>query len=122
MALYDYLNRIRRLDNLIRQKRTGAPKELAEKLGISERWLYTLLDELKTELNCPIRYDRRRRSYVYKKPGKVVIGFTNEMQKWEMKKVSGGKKTKIFTHCIYKCSDLDYTISAAKKLGCVSYY
>lgn len=68
MALYDYLNRIRRLDALIRQKRTGSPKELAEKLDISERWLYILLDELKTELDCPISYDRRRRSYVYKNP------------------------------------------------------
>ncbi|WP_234570009.1 hypothetical protein [Rhodohalobacter sp. 614A] len=39
MALYNYLNRIERLDVLIRQKRTGPLKELAEKLGISERWL-----------------------------------------------------------------------------------
>jgi hypothetical protein len=120
MALYDYLNRIRRLDALIRQKRTGPPKELAEKLDISERWLYIFLDELKTELDCPIRYDRRKRSYVYKKPGKVVIGFTKELKKWDMKKVSGGKKLRFISHCIYLCSSQDYTKSAAKKFGCVS--
>jgi hypothetical protein len=96
MALYSYLNRIRRLDALIRQKRTGPPKKLARKLGISERWLYFLLDELKTELECPIRYDRRRRSYIYEKPGKVMIGFTKEMGKQHLKKVSGGKSFKIF--------------------------
>lgn len=96
MALYNYLNRIERLDALIRQKRTGSPKELADKLGISERWLYTLMDELKTELGCPIRYDRRKRSYVYKKPGKVTIAFTQEIEPWRMKKVSGGEKFQTF--------------------------
>jgi hypothetical protein len=95
MALYDYLNRIKRLDTLIRQKRTGPPKELAGKLGISERWLYSLMEELKMELDCPIRYDRRRRSYVYEKPGKVVIGFTKELEPWQMRETSGGKKFKI---------------------------
>lgn len=94
MALYNYLNRIRRLDALIRQKRTGPPRELAEKLGISERWLYIFLDELKTELDCPIRYNRQRQSYVYELPGKVTIGFTQEMESWQMKKVSGGENFK----------------------------
>lgn len=96
MALYDYLNRIERLDLLIRQKRTGSPKELADKLDISERWLYILLDELKTELDCPIRYSRRRRSYIYEKPGKIMIGFTSELELWQMKKVSGGEKFQTF--------------------------
>lgn len=96
MALYNYLNRIHRLDALIRQKRTGPPKELAEKLNISERWLYIFLDELKTELDCPIRYDRGRRSYVYEKPGKVIMRFTEEMELWQMRKVSGGENYKKF--------------------------
>lgn len=96
MALYNYLNRIERLDALIRQKRTGSPKELADKLGISERWLYILMDELKTELGCPIRYSRRRRSYIYEKPGKITIGFTSELESWQMKKVSGGENFQIF--------------------------
>ncbi|MDI6402566.1 hypothetical protein QLX67_11215 [Balneolaceae bacterium ANBcel3] len=91
MALYQYLNRIKRLDALIRQKRTGPPVELAEKLGISERWLYVLLEDLKLELGCPIQYDRRRQSYVYKKPGKVIIGFTGEVEAWQAKKISGGR-------------------------------
>ncbi|MEX1269883.1 MAG: hypothetical protein WEA56_12805 [Balneolaceae bacterium] len=79
------------MDALIRQKRTGPPKELAEKLGISERWLYMFMDELKMELDCPIQYDRKKRSYVYEEPGKVVIGFTQEMEPWQMKKVRGGE-------------------------------
>lgn len=96
MALYNYLNRIQRMDSLIRRKCTGTPKELAEKLDISERWLYIFLDELKTDLNCPIRYDRKRRSYVYEEPGKIMIGFTAELEPWQMKKVSGGENFRSF--------------------------
>ncbi len=53
MSLYKYLNRIRRLDGMIRRKNTGPPPELARKLNISERWLYIFLDELREELDCP---------------------------------------------------------------------
>lgn len=79
------------MDTLIRQKRTGPPKELARKLNISERWLYCFLDELRTELGCPIRYDRNRRSYVYDKPGKLKIGFYCEITSRKLTKISGGK-------------------------------
>ena len=91
MALYNYLNRIERMDYLIRSKCTGSPKELAKKLNISERWLYIFLDELRTELDCPIRYDRKLRSYIYEKPGRVTIGFETEVDVEEMRRVSGGK-------------------------------
>ncbi|MCW9708621.1 hypothetical protein [Fodinibius salsisoli] len=49
MSLRTYLNRIHRLDALIRRKSTGPPEELADKLDISERWLYKFLGELKEE-------------------------------------------------------------------------
>lgn len=96
MALNNYLNRIEQLDALIRQKRTGSPKDLAVKLNISERWLYILLDELKTELDCPIRYSRHRRSYIYEKPGRIVIGFSSELEPWQMKNVNGGENFQTF--------------------------
>ncbi len=91
MSLHNYLNRIRRLDALIRQKRTGPPRVLADKLGISERWLYIFLEELRTELDCPIYYDRMRRSYIYDKPGKVIIGFTKEINSKQLNEINGGR-------------------------------
>ena len=120
MALYNYINRIERLDSMIRHKCTGSPKELAEKLDISERWLYIFLDELKTDLGCPIRYDRKRRSYVYDEPGKVMIGFTIEMDKKQTKKITGGKLFSSFSHCIYRCSGVGYVTYAIKKFGCLT--
>ncbi|MEX2573816.1 MAG: hypothetical protein WD317_05940 [Balneolaceae bacterium] len=78
MSLSGYIIRVRRLDALIRRKSTGTPGELADKLNISERWLYRLLDEIKEELDCPIGYCRKKRSYFYSKKGKIVMGFCNE--------------------------------------------
>lgn len=119
MALYSYVNRIRQLDLLIRQKRTGTPKELAEKLRISERWLYTLLDELRVDLECPIRYDRRRRSYVYDEPGKVMIGFTREIDQIQLRKVAGGQKNKVDKLKFFKKINAGlFTVSICSVSGC----
>lgn len=85
MALFQYIDRIQRLDHLIRKKCTGPPKELAAKLGISERWLYYLMEELKQDLGCPIRYDRTKKSYFYKVDGKFMIGFVKLLSEDENK-------------------------------------
>lgn len=101
MALYRYVDRIQRLDNLIRNKSTGPPKELASKLGISERWLFILLEELKLDLDCPIGYDRKQRSYYYKEDGKVVIGFVKDLSKEENQQITGGALKFNFSHPLY---------------------
>ncbi|MBO6587334.1 MAG: hypothetical protein JJ953_14580 [Gracilimonas sp.] len=84
MGLKKSLDRIEYLDYLIRRKCTGTPKELAEKLGISERWLYEILNELKHDFDCPIKYSRRRRSYVYTCSGSLVIEFMNKEEQSDL--------------------------------------
>lgn len=113
MSLHTYLNRIHRLDALIRQKRTGTPGELADKLGISERWLFSFLEEIKTELDCPIHYSRLQRSYIYNKPGKVFIGFLGheELDRDSLKRLSGGANSYFSRACIYLCSNYGYITS-----------
>lgn len=95
MSLHTYLTRIRRLDAMIRRKSTGPPKELADKLDLSERWLYKFLRELKEEFDCPIKYDYYRQSYVYKEKGRIMVGFEN-IPKDQKRKIGGGflKKNK----------------------------
>ncbi|SMO51446.1 hypothetical protein [Fodinibius sediminis] len=89
MALHTYLNRIRRLDAMIQRKSTGPPEQLARKLGISERWLYKFLRELKEEFDCPITYDHYRKSYVYEERGKFIVGFESISNR-QQKEISGG--------------------------------
>ena len=68
--------RIERIDQLIRIKGTGSATELAEKLGISRRSVYNLLNEMK-EKGAPIKFDQYRGSYYYDEEGyfKISIYF-----------------------------------------------
>lgn len=73
MAL-NLLNRLEYIDYLIRSKKTGRPEALAEKLGLSERSLYNLLNDLKS-FDAPIRYDKNIESYYYEYDGDFSFRF-----------------------------------------------
>ncbi len=64
MKFLDALQRLQRLDRLIRTKATGDIKSLADKLEVSERTAYNLLDHLR-ELGAEIEYCHNRHSYHY---------------------------------------------------------
>ncbi len=56
-----------RLDNLITKEMTGSPKQLASKLGITERSVYNYIAFMKNEMKAPIVYNYQRLSYIYNK-------------------------------------------------------
>ena len=64
MNFFEKLRTIERLHYLIKRKGTGRPTDLARRLGISERCLYNLLNEMKT-MGAPIYYNKTRKSYCY---------------------------------------------------------
>ena len=70
--LIKYTDRLRYADQLIRLEATGAPRLFAKKLGISESYLYGILDEMK-EMGLPLSYNKTRLSYVYTKPVRLRI-------------------------------------------------
>lgn len=72
-----FINRFRRIDDLIRRKATGTPAQLAAKLGIAESTMYAFIKVMK-DLGAPIYYDKDRASYCYENEGKFIIGFTND--------------------------------------------
>jgi len=73
VTLRKHINSLERLDQLIRMKATGAPKELARKLDISERWLYEYIQFLKIEMNAPVKFNRERSSYEYEVAGRLQL-------------------------------------------------
>ncbi|MGX5689551.1 hypothetical protein [Arcticibacter tournemirensis] len=75
--LLSILNRLERLDYLIRSKSTGALDELARRLEISERTLYEILSEMR-DLGACIKYSRSRRTYYYYKEGGLSLKFHEE--------------------------------------------
>lgn len=56
---------VKRADQLILTKATGTPQQLAQRLGISIRAWYYLLNQLRNDYDFPIYYDRFRDSYYY---------------------------------------------------------
>lgn len=75
MTIDKYVNRLRQVNQLIRQQRTGNAKQLAEKLGISERQVYHYIEDLKDQ-EVPISYCRFRQTYYYSEPVEIRISFS----------------------------------------------
>jgi len=67
MKLIAQLQKLDRLDRLIRRKATGTPNQLAARLGCSRRTVYNFLQTLRG-LGAEVTYCTERRSYYYETP------------------------------------------------------
>ena len=87
------INRVERLHNLILQKKTGNPKQIAECLGISRATLYVLIEELNS-LNMPVSYSRKYETFYYEQEVKLTLAFKVEtIDNQELRKINGGNLT-----------------------------
>jgi predicted DNA-binding transcriptional regulator YafY len=64
VKLLEQIERINRLHELIKHRRTGTPSELANRLNLSTSMIYKLIDELKLR-DAPIVYSRQLGTYYY---------------------------------------------------------
>lgn len=64
MTLKEKMRLLQRAQELIRRKATGTPRELANRLEISERTWYRILEELK-DTGLPVVYCKERQSYYF---------------------------------------------------------
>lgn len=87
MSLSHHIERIHRIDKMIRHGRTGSPGEFANRIGISVSMLYYILNDLRA-LGAPIGYCRRRRSYRYTRPGIFKFGY--ELTEADRLSIGGG--------------------------------
>jgi len=83
MKFLEKLQVIERVDQLIRMKATGSPDALAEKLNVSRRCVYDIIDVMK-RMDAPILYDSTRKSFYYSHNCDLMIGFVDS------NKVRGG--------------------------------
>jgi hypothetical protein len=86
MSLLKYIERLKRMDDLIRRKATGCAEEFAAKLHISKSQLFQDLKEMK-ELGAQVEYCSIRKSYCYINDCRLIVNFFNEGQR-----IKGGKK------------------------------
>ncbi|MFD0999862.1 hypothetical protein ACFQ21_11125 [Ohtaekwangia kribbensis] len=90
MSLLKYIQRLKRIDDLVSRKATGNAVEFAARLGISRSQLLQDIRELR-ELGAEIEYCSIQRSYYYKQGYGMVISFPNEGSR-----IKGGKKIASF--------------------------
>lgn len=64
MKLIEHIDRINRLHELIRYRRTGTPQELARRLRLSPSMVFKVIEELKLR-GVPIEYSRQLKTYYY---------------------------------------------------------
>ena len=74
MSINKHLDRLRRMHQFIKFKRTGTPEAFAEKMGLSTSLLYRLIAEMKA-LGAPVHFCFHRQSYVYYEPVELQLGF-----------------------------------------------
>lgn len=74
----EYLQRLKYMADLIGDRQTGTPEQLAVKLKLSVR---TIFDDLKTlkSLGVPIDYSRKDKTYFYTRKGHFEMGFLTEL-------------------------------------------
>jgi predicted DNA-binding transcriptional regulator YafY len=65
------INKIITINELIRKQRTGKPKALASRIGVSERTVYNYISFIKTELKAPVKWDAMKETYVFESNGKL---------------------------------------------------
>ncbi|MGM0530500.1 MAG: hypothetical protein ACQER7_04045 [Bacteroidota bacterium] len=107
MAYFKYLERLQRIDHLIRMKNTGTPGEFADKLGISESHLYFCLKELK-EYGLPIAYNGMKPTYYYREEVKLRVHVSiQKLAEDEVIHIVGGvaKNSKFFAPLLYNQSE-----------------
>lgn len=88
MNLLHQIQRIERLDQLIRLKATGTPKELAKRLKVSRSTLYNILEFIKMQ-GVEVYYCSNRQSFCYKTEVYFCFGFS--VEKVKLRQIQGGK-------------------------------
>jgi predicted DNA-binding transcriptional regulator YafY len=72
MQLFETIDRIYRIHQLIQREATGTPGEFAKRLDIRRRQLYNILVEFK-DYGAHIRYNRTKQTFYYANDFEVII-------------------------------------------------
>lgn len=74
MPLNRYINRLKRMEELIRKGSTGTPEEFASKMNLSRSAIMIYIKEMR-EMGASISYCSARQTYCFEKPVQFQFGF-----------------------------------------------
>ena len=90
MKLLEQVERINRLHEMIKYRRTGTPQQLAKRLNLSTSMVYKLIEELRLK-DVPIEYSRQLETYYYSNQYMMNISIDFRLLRDdEIKKCEGG--------------------------------
>ena len=72
MKFEEQIERLERIHKLIKRKGTGTPDQFCQKLGISKRQLFRIINLMKN-LGATIDYSQSRQTYFYFEDGDFII-------------------------------------------------
>ncbi|MFV0590347.1 MAG: HTH domain-containing protein [Draconibacterium sp.] len=106
--LFNQIELIERIDQLIRFRATGNPKALAKKINVSESTIYRIIETIK-ELGAPVEYSLSYQSYIYTEEVNFLCGFfTRDLSQSTCKKINGGfQKLKLISEKIIPLSKFE---------------
>jgi predicted DNA-binding transcriptional regulator YafY len=87
MNLIQQFEVLQRLHRMLRTHRTGDPDLLAQRLNLSKRSLFRMIDELR-DVGLPIAYCRDRKTYYYAQ--EVNIKFEITIDEKALLRIRGG--------------------------------
>jgi len=89
MNFITQIERFQTLNKLIRLRRTGTPCELAQRLHISKRQVYNLIEEFKM-MGLKVQYSKKEQTYYYAQEEELKINFSvSILTEKELKKIYG---------------------------------
>ncbi|HMM02564.1 MULTISPECIES: HTH domain-containing protein [unclassified Dysgonomonas] len=93
MKISEHIERLKLIQKLVQEEKTGSPDELANRLGISRGTLYSLIDELQS-YNVSISYSRKKQSFIYNDDTALEIKYSIKLlNNDELTEISGGCST-----------------------------
>jgi hypothetical protein len=92
MKAVEQLERLKRMNQLIKAECTGTPEAFANILGISQSHLFNLIEDLKL-MGAPIKYSRIRQSYLYTIPFDIKLQYSlTFVTENQLKQIFGGTR------------------------------
>jgi len=90
MKAFVQLERLKRMNRLIKEEKTGDPEEFAQRLKISPSHLYRCIEDMK-ELGAPVNFSRSRHTYYYEKDFDIKVSYSVQLlSENKTKKIIGG--------------------------------
>lgn len=105
MKAFEQLERLKRMNLLIRKEKTGTPEEFAEQLRICQSHLFGLIEELKI-MGAPIAYSRTRQTYFYTTEFEIKLQYSLAfIKKDQLKEIFGGSTIKILYSNFFRANE-----------------